>query len=169
MSNSPFLQLIHKHYTRILKLWPHDALRPTVSFQKTLQHRIDNRLSPSPSSSTSPSNPADNVVANEALATVPTPKPFDEKGELEQVNALYSFLENRYSRKVSLTLHFTYQALEGADSGEGCTAALVEKLKMEGGILSDKGWPEDWGLIFSFLAVSTLRTHIEAGVESEVL
>ncbi|CAF9923463.1 MAG: hypothetical protein HETSPECPRED_005331 [Heterodermia speciosa] len=90
--------LIHKHYTRILTQWPLDLLRPTVSFQKSIQHRIDHRLTSSPSSST---NPADHVVANGAQATIPTPKIFDEKGELEQVNVLYSFLENRYSKKVS--------------------------------------------------------------------
>ena len=46
--------------------------------------------------------PQDNVVANEALATVPTPVKFNEKAELEQVNVLYSFLENRYIKKVLL-------------------------------------------------------------------
>ncbi len=46
--------------------------------------------------------PQDNVVANEALVTIPTPVVFDEKAELEQVNVLYSFLENRYTKKVLL-------------------------------------------------------------------
>ncbi|KAG7006132.1 succinyl-coA:3-ketoacid coenzyme A transferase 1 [Physcia stellaris] len=118
--------LIQKHYTRILTLWPHDALRPTVSFQKALQHRIDNRLSPSPSTSSS------NVVANEAQATVPTPKPFDHKGELEQVNALYSFLENR--------------GWEGK-AGARVRTGLGEKLKVEGGIGRETWWPRSWGLI----------------------
>jgi len=37
-----------------------------------------------------------------APSTAPT-KLADEKAELEQVNALYSLLENRYSRKFALT------------------------------------------------------------------
>jgi cytochrome b pre-mRNA-processing protein 6 len=36
-----------------------------------------------------------------APSTAPT-KLADEKAELEQVNALYSLLENRYSRKVCM-------------------------------------------------------------------
>lgn len=59
-----------------------------------MQRRIDTRLRPSPT------DPADNVVANQAQATVPTKVAFDEKGELEQVNVLYSFLEDRYMKTV---------------------------------------------------------------------
>lgn len=91
-----YSQILYKHYQRILNQWPVDLLRPEVSFQKTLQKRMDNRLKPS----TTP--PEHNVVSNEAQATVPTAVPFDEKGELEQVNVLYSFLENRYTKKVDL-------------------------------------------------------------------
>lgn len=59
-----------------------------------MRRRIDKRLLPlSSSSSTSPRQ----ARANEALATG---APFDEKRELEQVNVLYSFLENRYHKKV---------------------------------------------------------------------
>lgn len=96
MANICFVQILYKHYQRIIAQWPVDLLRPEVSFQKTIQRRIDTHLKPS----TTP--PQDNVVSNEALATVPTPVPFDEKGELEQVNVLYSFLENRYTKKVCL-------------------------------------------------------------------
>ncbi|KAL6721038.1 hypothetical protein ACLMJK_000138 [Lecanora helva] len=90
--------IVSKHYQRILNQWPVDLLRPEVSFQKSLQKRIDTQLKPSP--------PPDqnNVKSNEAQATVPTPIPFDEKGELEQVNVLYSFLENRYQKKVGLSM-----------------------------------------------------------------
>ena len=85
-----------KHYQRILTSWPVDKLRPEVSFQKALQRRIDTRLKETDSARSLQNN----IVANEAQVTVPTPKPFDEKGELEQVNALYSLLENRYTKKV---------------------------------------------------------------------
>ena len=41
------------------------------------------------------------MVANRAQAIVPTSTDLDIKAEVEQVNVLYSFLENRYTRKVS--------------------------------------------------------------------
>ena len=90
-----FPQILFKHYQRILNCWPVDSLRPEVSFQKVLQRKADETLNPS---SVKPSQ--DNIVANEAKATIPTAKSFDEKGELDQVNVLYSFLENRYAKKV---------------------------------------------------------------------
>ena len=58
--------------------------------------RIDKRFHPSTT------RPQDNVVANGALATVPAAPRLDEKAELEQVNVLYSFLENRYDKKVRM-------------------------------------------------------------------
>lgn len=70
-----------------------------------MQRRIDTRLRP-PSTA-----PADNIISNQAQATIPTKVAFDEKGELEQVNVLYSFLENRYTKTVRvelLPLIFTY-------------------------------------------------------------
>lgn len=59
-----------------------------------MRRRIDQRLLPS---SVQPQN---RVVANEAFATPLTDLKFDERLELEQVNVLYSFLENRYAKKV---------------------------------------------------------------------
>ena len=62
-----------------------------------MRRRVNKRFLPS-------HNPLqNNVVANAAQATVPTPVKLSEKVELEQVNVLYSFLENRYSNKVRLT------------------------------------------------------------------
>ena len=86
--------MAYKHYQRALAQWPVDLLRPEVSFQKAMQRRIDNRFLPS----TTP--PQDNVVANNAQATVPAPMKLDEKAELEQVNVLYLFLESKYTKKV---------------------------------------------------------------------
>jgi len=63
-----------------------------------MQHRIDTRLTPSATP------PQSSALSNEAQASLPTPMPFEEKAELEQVNVLYSFLENRYTKKVSLVL-----------------------------------------------------------------
>ncbi|MCJ1470869.1 hypothetical protein MMC07_009516 [Pseudocyphellaria aurata] len=89
--------IVYKHYQRVLTQWPVDILRPNVCFQDVMKRRIDKRLLPS--SSTASRQPQDRVVANEALATPVPDQPFDEKGELEQVNVLYSLLENRYSKK----------------------------------------------------------------------
>lgn len=71
----------------------------------------------------SPPQPQNNIKANEAQVTIPSStitsaantsptrdgeiykattasSGFDEKAELEQINVLYSLLENRYTRKV---------------------------------------------------------------------
>lgn len=91
------------HYQRIQTQWPHDLLRPSVSFQSALTRRIDTRLEPSRSPPAT--DPGENVVANGALATIPPKKEasWDEGGELEQVNVLYSFLEDRYMKRVCMS------------------------------------------------------------------
>ncbi|MCJ1286183.1 hypothetical protein MMC26_005528 [Xylographa opegraphella] len=91
--------VVYKHYQRALAQWPKDILRPDVSFQNAMQRRIDRRISPSPG------DRAANVIANDALTTVPAPARFDEKAEMEQVNVLYSFLENRYTKQYPLSDH----------------------------------------------------------------
>lgn len=61
-----------------------------------MRRRIDKQLGPS-TPDTSIYDPA-----KESKDTLVTPlKPYDEQAQLAQVNALYSFLENRYSKKVS--------------------------------------------------------------------
>lgn len=95
LTNTPHKQIINKHYRRILTQWPPDLLRPEISFQKALRRRLEARLNPPPTAS-----PAENVGSDHAQATAPTKVAFDEKGELEQVNVLYSFLENRYMKQV---------------------------------------------------------------------
>ncbi|KAL8810924.1 MAG: hypothetical protein Q9223_002016 [Gallowayella weberi] len=63
-----------------------------------MRRRIDKQLGPS-SISKSGYDPA-----KESKETLVTPlKPYDEKAESEQVNALYSFLENRYAKKYPLS------------------------------------------------------------------
>ena len=78
--------------------WPVDALRPNVSFQKAMRRRMARKLEPANT------NPENNIIANEAQASLPVATKFDEQAELEQVNALHSFLENRYSQKVRVPL-----------------------------------------------------------------
>ncbi len=60
-----------------------------------MRRRIDKQFGPRNTDNTS-YNPA-----KESQDTLVTPlKPRNEDAELEQVNVLYSFLENRYSKKV---------------------------------------------------------------------
>ncbi|MCJ1295115.1 hypothetical protein MMC34_006676 [Xylographa carneopallida] len=91
--------VVYKHYQRALAQWPKDILRPDVSFQTAMQRRIDRRIA------SSTENSQAKVIANDALTTVPTPARFDEKAEMEQANVLYSFLENRYTKKYPLSEH----------------------------------------------------------------
>lgn len=88
------LQVVSKHYQRVLAQWPVDVLRPHASFQEAMRRRIARRLDPPPV------KPEENVIANEAQVMIPPSPKVDEKLELEQVNVLYSFLDNRYTKKV---------------------------------------------------------------------
>lgn len=91
--------ILQKHYLRILTHWPTDLLRPEVSFQTAMRRRIDARLAPTTTTTTT-TPPEANIVSNGAQVSIPTAVAFDEKGELEQVNVLYSFLEDRYAKRV---------------------------------------------------------------------
>ncbi|KAK5008782.1 hypothetical protein LTR28_003516, partial [Elasticomyces elasticus] len=86
-------QTISKHYARILSQWPVDKLRPEViSFQTLLRKRID-------------AAPVPQIVQEntaQAIATTPSSK-IDASREMEEVNALYSLLEDRYSKKYPLS------------------------------------------------------------------
>lgn len=60
-----------------------------------MRRRIDKQFGPSEADNSS-YNPS-----QESADTLATPlKPSNENAELEQVNVLYSFLENRYAKKV---------------------------------------------------------------------
>jgi cytochrome b pre-mRNA-processing protein 6 len=63
-----------KHYARILKQWPQDLLRPTSTFSSVIEKR--------------------------AAAVKSTMTAQQEKAEMRNVNALYSLLDGRYSKKV---------------------------------------------------------------------
>ncbi|KAH0541611.1 hypothetical protein GP486_008702 [Trichoglossum hirsutum] len=85
-----------KHYLRALSRWPADILRPELSFQATMRARFllpsSTTTTASPPSSSSPPPPTTAAAAKDS-------KP----DELSQINALYSLLENRYSRKYPLS------------------------------------------------------------------
>lgn len=59
-----------------------------------MRRRIDKRFLPSTS------QPTKGASVNEASVAPAQGQGFEEKAELEQVNVLYSLLENRYSKKV---------------------------------------------------------------------
>lgn len=108
----PLIQIIYKHYQRVLSQWPVDLLRPEISFQSAMQRRIDRRFGPDSSSTSSPvssssslsqSNMNSKPKAN-GESTTSSSITFDEPSELEQVNVLYSLLENRYLKQVSFYL-----------------------------------------------------------------
>ncbi|OCK73681.1 hypothetical protein K432DRAFT_364557 [Lepidopterella palustris CBS 459.81] len=93
---------IAKHYARLISLWPKDALRPTVSFQSTLQYRAS-QFSPAPTTATSSSpNASSNPSPSPSPAPASLSKP-DPKAELLNINALYSLLENRYSKRYPIS------------------------------------------------------------------
>lgn len=61
-----------------------------------MRRRIDKQLGPSTPDKTT-YDPAE-----ESKGTLVTPlKPYDEQAQLQQVNVLYSFMENRYAKRVS--------------------------------------------------------------------
>ena len=82
---------VSKHYARILSQWPADKLRPEVQFQKILQQRVN-------------SAPAARPV-EQNTAQVQSAQPA-RSPEADEVNALYSLLENRYSKQVWSRLRF---------------------------------------------------------------
>ena len=94
------LQIVAKHYTRILSLWPKDLLRPNAPFTRPIEHRA------TPYGVTPISPPLEDAETRKSTATTtgatvqPAPKkPSTPQAELPQINALYSLLENRYSNK----------------------------------------------------------------------
>ncbi|KAI9885225.1 MAG: hypothetical protein M1823_002964 [Watsoniomyces obsoletus] len=64
---------VSRHYMRILAQWPKDPLRPETSFREAMRRRMEKR--------------------KELIER-------NDPSELQQVNALYSLLEDRYRKKV---------------------------------------------------------------------
>lgn len=104
-------QLVYKHYQRALAQWPVDLLRPEVSFQRAMQRRIDRRFAARTQQLQTPRG------AKDSPTPTTSPAALDEKAELEQVNVLYSFLENRYTKKVaSAVAGYLIKTYEAPDS-----------------------------------------------------
>jgi len=95
-----------KHWSRILRRWPVDRVRPeNVSFQKLMTRRLEKHQKTSQSSP-----PTTTGAAAAPPASVPSSSKvasqkkieWDEQAELEQANALYALLEDRYAREYPL-------------------------------------------------------------------
>jgi cytochrome b pre-mRNA-processing protein 6 len=90
---------IAKQYTRLLTLWPKDALRPNLPFTRAIEYRgLPYGVKPL---ETNPEASKSSKVAS----PVPAPPASPKSPQLEnvQVNALFSLLENRYSKKYALS------------------------------------------------------------------
>lgn len=79
-------QVIYKHYMRALSQWPKDALRPDCRFEDVMRKQIEQKF-----------NPPKAAEGAKPVAAIP----IDEKAEMDQVNALFSLLGNRYTKRVS--------------------------------------------------------------------
>jgi hypothetical protein len=100
-------QVAYQHYIRALARWPKDNLRPDCQFQDAMRRRLDRRFLPpaaaataaaaAAASSSTPEPAAAVAATTHAVAADP---PLDVRSELEQVNAIYSLIDNRYTRKV---------------------------------------------------------------------
>ncbi|TKX24473.1 hypothetical protein C1H76_3080 [Elsinoe australis] len=82
--------VVAKHYARLASRWPQDVLRPETRFQKVLMARTESAPSP---------NPEIQGFLEKVLG--PDQKP--RAAELKEANALYSLLENRYSKASPLS------------------------------------------------------------------
>ncbi|KAF1843817.1 uncharacterized protein K460DRAFT_408139 [Cucurbitaria berberidis CBS 394.84] len=90
-----------KQYTRLLSLWPKDALRPNLPFTRAIEHRAAPY-------GVQPLTPVPHVDAKPTPSTPPHPKPKpsaqpNPQLEQAQLNALYSLLEDRYTKKYALS------------------------------------------------------------------
>jgi cytochrome b pre-mRNA-processing protein 6 len=89
---------IAKQYTRLLSLWPKDALRPNQPFTRAIEYRGQAYGIKAIESTAEGSKAQPTPVKASAPAS-----PRNPQLEQAQVNALYSLLENRYSNKYTLS------------------------------------------------------------------
>ncbi|KAI9728394.1 MAG: hypothetical protein M1828_003794 [Chrysothrix sp. TS-e1954] len=114
---------LSKHYHRILRLWPQDALRP-ISFQDATKRHLDSHIL------RRTVKPTENFEVPNAAQVTPPP-PLDEAREIEQLNALYSLLENRYKNAYP-----TSEALLNPNFQPAYYANLMKEMEAA----STRGW-----------------------------
>lgn len=100
---------IAKQYTRLLRLWPTDALRPNLPFTRAIESRaLPYGVTPLSSASNSGKTPKSTSAApskSDISATTASThaQPANPQLEIAQITALYSLLENRYAKKYPLS------------------------------------------------------------------
>ncbi|KAI9738335.1 MAG: hypothetical protein M1834_008833 [Cirrosporium novae-zelandiae] len=85
---------LYKNWLRALSRWPADPLRPDVSFQKAMLRRVEKHFNPATtvSENSTTKNPAQSTVVKVNKAV-----------EMQQLNMLNAFLDNKYQKKYALS------------------------------------------------------------------
>ena len=97
-------QTVAKHYTRILALWPKDLLRPNAPFARIIERRATPfGVKPISSPLEDVKRPASTDKTTGAAIQPAQVNVSSPQAELPQINALYSLLENRYSKKYPIS------------------------------------------------------------------
>ncbi|KAL1888371.1 hypothetical protein Sste5346_009578 [Sporothrix stenoceras] len=91
--------ILNKQYKAAFARWPKDLLRPDLQLQDALggQHlaeRLGGRRVAA--------SPVTDIAIQKATGRAPANPPTADLGQLRQVNALYSLLDNRYKSKYPL-------------------------------------------------------------------
>lgn len=84
---------------RLLSLWPKDALRPNQSFTKVIEYRG----APYGVKPLQPLDPESSKPSNVKAVSAPPAATVNSNVDLANINALYSLLDNRYSKKYPLS------------------------------------------------------------------
>lgn len=105
-------QQVSKHYARILSQWPADRLRPEVAFQNILKKRVD-------------AAPVPQAAQENTAQAIPRTVRTDAAAEMKEVNALYSLLENRYSKAVCCAKPFGHDSSTMATDRDVCVVCSV--------------------------------------------
>lgn len=105
---------VARQYTRLLALWPKDALRPNLPFTRAIEHRAAPY-------GLQPTTPAPSQSPPSASQSPPAPPP-NPQWERAQLNALYSLLEDRYTK----TYPLSPAVLKPASAPEHYTKLMAE-------------------------------------------
>ncbi|KZM20038.1 uncharacterized protein EKO05_0009814 [Ascochyta rabiei] len=99
---------IAKQYSRLLRLWPTDALRPNLPFTRAIEARalpygVDPVNRPEDSARSPPhTSPAPSKADVPPTTASTHARPANPQLETAQITALYSLLEDRYAKRYAL-------------------------------------------------------------------
>jgi len=89
--------IVSKHYARILSRWPVDRLRPEIAFQNVLKKRAE-------------AGPTLQIQEGNTAQVTTETRTRDPTQELKEINALYSLLEDKYTRSYSVSQEVMHPA-----------------------------------------------------------